>query len=167
MRISDLDLIVVRHAGRDHDGRGRRATRCRRSTLLEALALAHAEIRRSATRSIDLARQAGKPKWVDAGGERRDGVDARRPHRRRSSPSAASPGVAAGGRRGDRRRAAAAIATDVGRGRRWCARTQVALGRSQFLADERRAAAVKAVVADAVRRRDPRRSRTPSRTRRS
>ena len=61
----ELDLIVVGTPTRSRWSRPAR-TRSPRTKLLEALELAHDEIRKHLRRADDLQRQAGKAKWLDS-----------------------------------------------------------------------------------------------------
>ena len=61
---SSLDLIVCRHRRRHHDGRGRGAAGLR-GVLLDALELAHENIRKLCAAQLELQALAGKPKWYD------------------------------------------------------------------------------------------------------
>ena len=101
---STLDLIVVgTKEGLTMVEAG--AQEIPEDTLLEALELAHAEIKKLCEVQEDLARQAGKPKWLDPsltaeleashGGRIRDRIrptaSARRPPRSTSSTSSSLP----------------------------------------------------------------------------
>ncbi len=143
-KLSDLDLIVCGTADAITMVEAG-AREVPEDTLIEALALAHAEIKKLCDAQVELARQVGKPKWVDAAvnaemasryGARIDALVAEQ----------GLAGVAAGGRRGDSRRARPQI-TDPTRPRTTIVRRTQVRWALQFLADERRAAAVKAVVA--------------------
>ena len=156
----------LRHRRRHHDGRGGRQSRSPRTSCWRRWSWPTRTSASSAPAQLEL--QALRPA-SRSGTTRRSSSRARRSATARAStrrsPSTALAGVAH--RRGrDPGRRAPAVSRPTPARRPWCAARRCAPACASS-ADARRAAAVKAPVAGAVRRRDPRACRTRSRTPRS